>query len=90
MPFSSRGWTPYNGMKVTGWSVSTVVRGHVVMQDGELLGKMIGMPANFQETIPIANRGPTSSQANIKQESAMIDGLTVSGTFSGGQPNGRR
>ena len=68
MPFSFRGWTPYDGMKVTGWPVGTVVRGHVVMQDGELLGKPIGMPANFQETIPTANRDPTSSQADVGKE----------------------
>ena len=58
---SKSGWTPYDGMKVNGWPVGTIVRGHVVMRDGDLLGEPIGMPANFQETIPIVNRGPTSS-----------------------------
>lgn len=50
---SRSGWTPYDGMKVTGgWPVGTIIRGHVVMQDGELLDEPIGAPVNFQETIP--------------------------------------
>lgn len=48
---SKSGWTPYDGMKVTGWPVGTIIRGHTVMQDGELLGAPIGEPVNFQETI---------------------------------------
>ena len=48
---SKSGWTPYDGMKVTGWPVGTIIRGHTVMQDGELLGAPIGEPMNFQETI---------------------------------------
>ncbi|MCH8188214.1 MAG: dihydroorotase [Proteobacteria bacterium] len=33
---SKCGWTPYDGMEVTGWPVMTVVRGALVMRDGEL------------------------------------------------------
>ena len=33
---SRAGWTPYNGVTVTGWPVGTFVRGHKVMWDGEL------------------------------------------------------
>ena len=65
---SKSGWTPYDGMKVNGWPVGTIVRGHVVMRDGDLIGEPNGMPANFQETIPIINRGPTSSQADVGKE----------------------
>ena len=48
---SKSGWTPYDGMKVTGWPVGTIIRGHVVMQDGELVGTPVGQPVKFHETI---------------------------------------
>jgi len=32
-------YTPYEGIKVTGWPVSTMVRGRFVVRDGELIGK---------------------------------------------------
>ena len=39
------GWTPFDGMQVTGWAVATVVRGHVVMRDwgvhGEPAGRLV-------------------------------------------------
>ncbi len=41
------GWTPYDGMKVTGWAMATIVRGRVVMQDGEILLKDTGRPLSF-------------------------------------------
>jgi dihydroorotase-like cyclic amidohydrolase len=34
--------TPFEGHKTVGVAVATVVRGHVVMQDGELLGEPRG------------------------------------------------
>ena len=34
---SRSGWTPYAGMRVTGWPVGTIVRGRRVMWEGELL-----------------------------------------------------
>ncbi len=43
------GWTPYHGMRVTGWPTGTVVRGRRVMWDGEILAKGGGAPARFQE-----------------------------------------
>jgi dihydroorotase len=45
------GWTPFDGMTVTGWPVATVVRGHVVMRDGELVGEPIGRAVRFGETL---------------------------------------
>lgn len=33
-------YTPYEGIKVTGWPVSTIVRGKFVIRDGELVGKL--------------------------------------------------
>jgi len=42
------GWTPFNGMTVTGWPMATVVRGNVVMQDGEVLGAPVGRLVRFR------------------------------------------
>jgi len=41
------GWTPFDGMKVRGWPVATIVRGNVVMRDGQLSGSPIGRPVRF-------------------------------------------
>lgn len=46
------GWTPFDGMEVQGWPVMTIVRGHLAMQDGEVLGRDHGRPVRFQETFP--------------------------------------
>ena len=45
------GWTPYDGMEVTGWPIATIIRGLIVMRDDELLGRPEGAPVRFQETI---------------------------------------
>ena len=39
---SRAGWTPYNGMSVTGWPVGTFVRGRKVMWQGELAAPSTG------------------------------------------------
>ncbi len=44
---SKCGWTPFDGMDVTGWPVATLVRGHVAMRDGEALGAPVGRPVRF-------------------------------------------
>jgi len=41
------GWTPYDGMRVRGWPVGTIVRGRRVMWDGEVLGAPGGAPLRF-------------------------------------------
>lgn len=43
------GWTPYDGVSVTGWPVGTFVRGRKVMWDGEILGQAGGEPVRFLE-----------------------------------------
>ncbi|CAA7616727.1 Dihydroorotase and related cyclic amidohydrolase [Candidatus Terasakiella magnetica] len=43
------GWTPFDGKRVTGWPVATIVRGHTVMRDGQLLGAPMGEPVRFQD-----------------------------------------
>jgi len=45
------GWTPYDGRRVRGWPVATVVRGTIVMRDDELLGAPGGCPVRFAETL---------------------------------------
>lgn len=49
---SKSGWTPYDGMTVTGWPVGTIVRGSIVMRDGQLLAKGHGQPVRFLEALP--------------------------------------
>jgi dihydroorotase len=44
------GWTPFDGMSVHGWPVATILRGQVVMRDGELLGTPQGRPVRFDES----------------------------------------
>ena len=44
-------WTPFDGFEATGWPMATVVRGRVVMKDGELIGAAHGRPVRFQETL---------------------------------------
>ena len=43
------GWTPYDGVTVTGWPVGTFVRGHRVMWEGEVIGTGQGEPIRFYE-----------------------------------------
>lgn len=48
---SKAGWTPYDGVTVTGWPVGTVLRGARVMWQGELLTPSQGQPIRFMETL---------------------------------------
>jgi dihydroorotase len=45
------GWTPFDGFEAVGWPMATIVRGRVVMQDGELIGTAHGRPVKFMETL---------------------------------------
>ncbi|QIF81201.1 dihydroorotase [Brevundimonas sp. 'scallop'] len=45
------GWTPFDGLEATGWPMATIVRGRVVMKDGELIGSAHGQPVRFMETL---------------------------------------
>jgi dihydroorotase len=42
------GWTPFDGLQVTGWPMATVSRGRFVMRDGALQGKPGGQPVRFE------------------------------------------
>ena len=42
------GWTPFDGMAVTGWPISTIIRGRVVMRDDEVIGAPVGRLVMFR------------------------------------------
>jgi len=48
------GWTPFDGRRVRGWPVATVVRGHIVMRDGALIGEPQGALVRFGDTLRLA------------------------------------
>jgi len=48
---SRAGWTPFDGMEAVGWPMATVIRGRVVMRDGELTAPGEGRPMRFFDTI---------------------------------------
>ena len=46
------GWTPFHEREVTGWPVATIIRGDIVMREGELAGQASGRPLRFGESLP--------------------------------------
>ena len=46
------GWTPFDGTKVVGWPMATVLRGKVVMRDGQVVGEPGGRPLRFIDAMP--------------------------------------
>ncbi len=51
---SKAGWTPYDGVTVTGWPVGTIIRGRTVMWQGELRSASGGRPIRFWDALPRA------------------------------------
>ncbi|MEN5264754.1 dihydroorotase [Stenotrophomonas sp. TWI587] len=50
---SVSGWTPYDGVSVTGWPIHTIVRGHAAVRDEALTDTPPqGQPLRFLETAP--------------------------------------
>lgn len=45
------GYTPFDGMGVTGWPVAIILKGRIVMRDDQLLGAPSGAPLRFLETL---------------------------------------
>ena len=43
------GWTPYDGVAVTGWPIGTIIRGRRIMWDGEVATSATGEPVRFLE-----------------------------------------
>lgn len=48
---SKCGWTPYDGVEVTGWPVGTFVRGAKVMWEGDLVMPSTGTVVRFHESL---------------------------------------
>lgn len=45
------GWTPFDGMEVTGWPVMAVLRGRTIMREDELIGEPSGQLVRFGEAL---------------------------------------
>jgi dihydroorotase len=45
------GWTPFDGFEAKGWVMATLIRGNVVMRDGELVTPNAGEPLRFLEAL---------------------------------------
>jgi dihydroorotase len=45
------GWTPYDGVEVTGWPVGTIIRGRRVMWEGELVTPAHGQAVRFHQAL---------------------------------------
>lgn len=45
------GWTPFDGFAAKGWPMATIIRGRVVMRDGQLTAPGAGEPIRFLETM---------------------------------------
>jgi dihydropyrimidinase len=56
-------YTPYEGIAVTGWPVSTMVRGKFVVRDGKLVGAKSGGEYVPREKSPYA--APTGNIPTI-------------------------
>ena len=46
------GWTSFHEREVTGWPMATIIRGNIVMQDGEVASRAVGRPVKFGECLP--------------------------------------
>lgn len=48
---SKSAWTPFHGFEATGWPTHTIVRGQIVMANGEIIDKGLGAPIRFAEAL---------------------------------------
>jgi dihydroorotase len=46
------GWTPFDGLEVTGWPAATIIRGAIVMREDDILTPAQGRPVRFLEILP--------------------------------------
>lgn len=44
---SKCGWSPFEGLSVTGWPIATIIHGKLVMREDEILSKPIGKKIEF-------------------------------------------
>jgi len=54
---SRSGWTPYDGVRVTGWPIHTVVRGQLAVRDEQLSERPQGRPIRFLDVPAVASPG---------------------------------
>ena len=47
---SKAGWTPYDGLRVKGWPILTIINGKVIMRENQVLGKPEGKKFIFSDT----------------------------------------
>ncbi len=45
------GWTSFDGFEAKGWPLATIIRGQLVMSDGEITTPSAGQPMRFLETL---------------------------------------
>ncbi len=45
------GWSPFEGMEIQGWPAATVIRGEIVVREGEVVRPNAGRPIRFLETM---------------------------------------
>ncbi len=45
------GWTPFDGFEAKGWPMATIIRGRIVMRDGQLVEANQGAPLRFNEAL---------------------------------------
>jgi dihydroorotase len=55
---SRSGWSPYDGMTVTGWPIHAVIRGRPVLRDEQLVGAPMGEAMCFLDAQPRADSAP--------------------------------
>lgn len=66
---SKCGWTPFDGLTVTGWVQGTILRGRPVIWNDEILGSPSGAPARFQELFrPADATGHRHGLADLRVE----------------------
>ena len=47
---SKSGWTPYDGVKVKGWPILTIIRGQIIMKEDSVIGEPKGEKISFLDT----------------------------------------
>jgi len=65
---SKCGWTPFDGMTVTGWVQGTMLRGKMVMWEDEILESPRGEVVNFMELSKTLAKALTQTMAAAKTE----------------------
>lgn len=62
---SKSGWTPFDGMSVTGWVQGTMLRGTMVMWEDAILESPAGIAVQFCDTLPKNTAGCTETAPHV-------------------------